>query len=175
MQKRLHLSVVTAVVMWSAAPGGPWQGATAQSARRSAPADIEVLVKQALEDRLTAQGLPDGNLLGASTRIAIREEMPRAAMRLGPGALPQRAGYEFYLISRAAAQAESDRSRQRLHFITVDSPQFAGDVATISLGVDLVAPFEPSVVSLCCCTSQGQFQRTNGQWKFVKWAGMVCS
>jgi hypothetical protein len=174
MRKRLHSSFVTALVMWSAALCGLRQ-ATAQSATRPAAADIEVLVKQALEDRLEARGLPDGNLLGPTRRVAIREEMPSAAMRLGPAALPRRDGYEFYLISRAAAQAESDRSNQRLYFVVVDSPQIEGDVATISLGVDRVAPFEPMVVSVCCCTGQGRFQRTNGRWKFVTWAGMVCS
>ena len=171
MEKRSHLCLVMALVVWSAAVGGRCQ-ATTQMASRSAPADIELLVKQALEDCLAVRALPDGNLL--STRIAIREEMPRAAMKLGPGALPHYDGYEFYLISRAAAQVESDRSKQRLHFVVVDTPQIAGDVATISVGVDAIAPFEPTLVSLCCCTGHGQFERSSGPWKFVKWTGMVC-
>ena len=37
------------------------------------------------------------------------------------------------------------------------------------------APSEPKVIILCCCTGHGQFQRSDGRWKFVKWAGTVCS
>jgi hypothetical protein len=171
MEQRSHVCLVMALVVSSASVGGLCQPAI-QLASRPAPADIELLVKQALEDRLVARALPDGNLL--STRIAIREEMPRAAMKLGPGALPHHDGYEFYLISRAAAQVESDRAKQRLHFVVVDTPQITGDVATISLGVDATAPFEPTLVSSCCCTGHGQFKRSSGRWKFVNWTGMVC-
>jgi hypothetical protein len=146
---------------------------TAPLPNRSAQGDIEVLVKQALEDRLAAGNLPDGHLLDSS-RVAIREDMPGASMRLGGGALPQRNGYEFYLISRRAAQAESERSKRRIHFIVVDNPRIDGDAATISLGVDVVEPFEPGVVSMCCCTGRGQFRNTGGRWVFVKWAGVVC-
>src|SRR6185295_7336624 len=81
----------------------------AQLPERMATPDIELLVKQSVEDRFGASDLPDGNLLGKATRIAIREEMPEAGLKLGRGALPQRDGYVFSLISGTAAQAEADR------------------------------------------------------------------
>jgi hypothetical protein len=174
MRRRLYWLVV-AVLMCPVVAGGQHQGAAGSSPLGPAPADIEALVRQALEDRLAARGLPDGHLFGAATRIPIREEMPRAAMRLEPGALPRRDGYEFYFVSVAAAQAEADRSKQRVHLIIVDSPQIAGDVATISLGVDLLMPSEPDVMILCCCRGNGQFRRKNDQWTFDKWIATVCS
>jgi hypothetical protein len=114
-------------------------------------------------------------LLGKATRIAIREEMPDARLRLSRGALPQRAGYEFVLISEAAAQAEADRVRRAVYFITVDRPSITEDTATISIGVDVVSPREPKSIKMCCCNGVGQFQRAGGRWTFVKWVQMICS
>lgn len=96
-------------------------------------------------------------------------------MRLGVGAPPQREGYEFFLISIGTAQAEADKSRQEVRFITVDRPSITGDAATVSVGVDLVLPREPRVIKLCCCTGYGEFRRTNGRWTFVRWAETICS
>jgi hypothetical protein len=156
-----------------------WDGdrhrARAQSPEPMATSDIDVLVKQAVEDRFGARDLPDGNLLGKASRIAIREEMPEAGLKLNRGALPQRGGYEFFLISEVAAQAEADRVGRPVYFITVDRPSITDDTATISLGVDVVSPHEPKTIKMCCCTGQGQFRRTGGRWTFVKWGQMMCS
>ena len=150
-------------------------GVEAQLPQRMATPDIELLVKQSVEDRFGASDLPDGNLLGKTTRIAIREEMPEAGLKLSRGALPQRPGYEFVLISTIAAQAEADRVRRAVYFITVDRPSITDDTATISLGVDVVSPREPKSITMCCCTGQGQFRRAGDRWTFVKWAQMICS
>ena len=137
--------------------------------------EIEVLVKQAVEDRFGARDLPDGNLLGKASRIAIREEMPGAGLKLSRRALPQRAGYEFFLISGVGAQAEADRVRRAVYFITVDRPSIIEDTATVSLGVDVASPREPKTIKMCCCTGQGQFRRDGGRWTFVKWVQTICS
>jgi hypothetical protein len=175
MLKRLVLIAAAVALVgqfaWSGDPG--W--VEAQSPERMAAPDIELLVKQAVEDRFAARDLPDGNLLGKATRIAIREEMPEAGLKLGRGALPQRDGYEFVLISVVAAQAEADRIGREVHFITVDRPAITEDTATISLGVDVVSPREPTSIKMCCCNGVGQFQRAGGRWRFVKWAQMICS
>jgi hypothetical protein len=140
-----------------------------------ATAAIELLVKQAVEDRFTAGDLPDRSLLGTSTRIAIREEMPAAGVKLGGGALPQLEGYEFYLISGASAQSEAERTQRAITFITVDGPSITDDTATVSLGVDVTAPLRPNEVKLCCCSGEAQFRRAEGRWTFVNWVGTTCS
>jgi hypothetical protein len=176
--QRLLILCATAAVLLGEQPtfGRLGNRATAQSSiDRAAAGDVELLVRQALEDRLAAKNVPDGNLLGSSTRIGIREEMPKAGMKLGREALPQREGYEFFLISLAEAQAEADQSGKPVHVITVDRPSLAEDTATLWLGVDVAFPREPKVIKLCCCTGQGQFRRVEGRWRFVKWASMVCS
>jgi hypothetical protein len=150
-------------------------GLEGQSTERMAAPDIELLVKQSVEDRFGARDLPDGNLLGRTTRIAIRAEMPEEGLKLGRGALPQRNGYAFSLISGAAAQAEADRAGRPVYFITVDRPSITDDTATISLGVDVVSPREPKSIKMCCCNGIGQFQRAGGRWTFVKWVQMICS
>jgi hypothetical protein len=114
-------------------------------------------------------------LLGKATRIAIREEMPEAGLKLSRGALPQRPGYEFSLISEVGAQAEADRVRRAVYFIIVDRPSIVEDTATLSLGVDVESPREPKTIKMCCCTGQGQFRRAGGRWTFVKWAQTICS
>ncbi len=57
--------------------------------------------------------------------------MPGASLRLGSGALPQREGFEFYLVSKAGAQAEANRTGQAVPFIAVDQPLITDDTATI--------------------------------------------
>jgi hypothetical protein len=169
------LVVAAVAVVGQSARGGDRCVAHAQSPERVATPDIEALVKQAVEDRFGARELPDGNLLGKATRIALLEEMPDAGLKLSRGALPQRAGYEFVLISVVAAQAEADRVGRPVYFITVDRPSIIEDTATISLGVDVVSPREPKSIKMCCCTGQAQFRRAGGRWTFVKWAQMICS
>jgi hypothetical protein len=152
------------------------QGTTVQDvARPSTLAEINVLVKQALEDLLGRQEIPDSGLFRRATRIAIREDMRRSGFRLGPEALPTWAGYEFFLLSGKAAQADADRSRQNVHFIAVDTPVITANEAMLRVGVDLVVPSDPQTVVLCCCTGHGLFQRSDGRWKFVKWLSRVCS
>ena len=175
MLRRLLLSAATVALAGRFAWSGDQRGVEAQSSARMATADVELLVKQSVEDRLGAKDLPDGNLLGKGTRIAIREEMPEAGLKLTRGALPQRDGYAFSLISNAFAQAEADRIGRPFYFITVDRPSITDDTATISLGVDVVSPREPKSITMCCCTGQAQFQRSGGRWTFVKWGQMICS
>ena len=137
--------------------------------------EIQSFVRQAIEDRLRAGQLPDGNLLGNVTRIAIREEMPEAGQRNGPASLPQVEMREFYLISQVEAQTEADKTGRAQHFISVDRPSIAGDVGTVWVGVDVVFPREPKVIKMCCCTGLGQFRLAEGRWTFVNWTGMTCS
>jgi hypothetical protein len=175
MLRRLLLIAAAVALVGLSAWRGEGHEFQPQALERTAGAEIDLLVKQAVEDRFGAKDLPDGNLLGKATRIAIREEMPDARLRLSRGALPQRAGYEFVLLSEVAAQAEADRAGREVYFITVDRPSITQDTATISIGVDVVSPREPKSIKMCCCNGVGQFQRAGGRWTFVKWAQMICS
>jgi hypothetical protein len=175
MLKRLLLVVAAVALGGQFARSGDARGVLAQSLERMATPEMEVLVKQAVEDRFGARDLPDGNLLGKATRIEIREEMPDAGLTLSRTALPQRVGYTFFLISEAAAQTEADRVGRAVYFITVDRPSIVEDTATISLGVDVVSPREPKSIKMCCCAGQAQFRRAGDRWSFVKWARMICS
>ena len=137
-------------------------------------AEIESLIKQALEDRLAENDIPDGILLGR-TRIAILQVMPRTGQTLTNRALPQRAGTEFYLLSSRDAQAEADRTGKNVPYIFVDQPAIDGDSGSLSIGVDFVMPRDKKQVKLCCCTGFGQFKKVAGKWTLLKWARMVCS
>jgi hypothetical protein len=175
MLKRLLLIAAAAALLGQSAWGGDRRRIQAQSPAPMATPEIDELIKQAVEDRFGARDLPDGDLLGKATRIAIREEMPEAGLKLSRGALPRRPGYEFFLISEVGAQAEADRVRRAVYFITVDRPSIIEDTATVSLGVDVASPREPKTIKMCCCTGRGQFRRVGDRWTFVKWAQTICS
>jgi len=101
--------------------------------------------------------------------------MPRAQLKLSAGALPHREGYEFYLISEKAAQAEADRTGQLVFFITADQPSITDGVATLWLGTDVTIPTDSRKAKTCCCRRLGQFRRSDGRWTFVKWLDWICS
>jgi hypothetical protein len=169
-----HLAalVLAALVIASQTPANP-KGPTNLP---SAPDDIQAFVRAALEDRLAARSLPDLGLLGQDKRIAIREEMRVAASRLDDRALPHLAGYEFYMISTAAATTQAARTKNSIAFVTVDRPDIRNnDEATVWLGVDTADPPDPRSVKLCCCDGQARFRRVDGRWTFVEWGVTRCS
>ena len=135
--------------------------------------EVESLIKQALEDRLAANDIPDGILL-ARSRIAVLQSMPKTGGTLTSRALPQRDGFEFYLLSGKDAQVEADRIGRNVPYIVVDQPAIAGDTATLAIGVDFVAPRDSKSVKQCCCTGTAQFKQTAGKWTFLKWTRMIC-
>ena len=137
-------------------------------------AEVELLIKQALEDRLAENDIPDGILLGR-TRIAILQVMPRTGQTLTARALPHRDGPEFYLLSSRDAQAEADRTGRNVPYIFVDTPIIKGDTASLSIGVDFVMPRNKKAIKACCCTGFGQFMRVTGKWTLLKWASISCS
>jgi len=143
-------------------------------ANTAASADIESLIKQALEDRLAENDIPDGILLGR-TRVAILQVMPKTGQTLTDRALPQREGTEFYLLSSKDAQAEADRTGRNVSYIFVDQPTIDGDNGSLAIGVDFVMPRDKKVVKACCCTGFGQFKRVAGKWTLLKWARMICA
>ena len=175
MVRRLAMVAVSAVFVSPLLVAGVRPLVRAESPQAPTRAEIDAFVKQAIEDRFAAKNIPDFNLLGPGTKITIREEMPAARMRLGKDALPERPGYEFYLISQAATQQQADTTQRELSFIAVDGPSITGETAVISLGVDVTFPTDPKIAKLCCCTGRGEFRRVNGRWTFVKWADMICS
>jgi hypothetical protein len=170
---RLVLSSVVAAALQ--AQGNAGRQASPAGTLKPASAEIEAFVRQALEDRLAAGDLPDIGLLGRSTRLAIQRELPRSGLTIGPSALPERAGYEFELITATEAQSEASRTKRTIPFITVDEPIIMGDTATIWLGADLASPDDPTLVKMCCCEGKALFKRTGDRWTFVKWDTLQCS
>jgi creatinine amidohydrolase len=142
---------------------------------RPAGRDIEALVRQALEDRVRAGDIPDFQLLGGTRRIGVRRELPLAGLTLGPDALPRIDGYEFYLVSAATAQADADRTKEKIRFVTVDRPSIAAETATIWMGTDFVSPADPTMIKMCCCEGRATFRHAGERWVFVEWTTTRCS
>ena len=149
---------------------------TAQVPRlKPASAEIEDFIHQALADRMAAGALSDLDLAGKSRRVLVLDELPDAGLRISVKALPASELRRYVLVSSAAIQAEADRTKQTLYFITIDRPVIAGDEATVWLGVDLVEPTDSKMIKLCCCASQEFFRRTQERWEFVKSLVRRCS
>jgi hypothetical protein len=135
---------------------------------RLAPAEIETLVRDALENHLSGKRVFERVISDTSRSIAIRMDLPQAGMRLSSGALPRHARYEFRLVSLAEAQAEADRTQQPFFFVEVDRPVIDGETATMWVGTDLTLPSKSDWVKTCCCDGVGHFRRVDGRWIFVK-------
>lgn len=139
------------------------------------PPEIETLVREALEDRLDAEDLPEMRSFRASVNIAILDELPRARLKLSPAALPRAvSGHVFSLVTTASAQATADRTGKEFSFLFVDVPSIAGETATILMGRDVTLPREPNATKLCCCSATGEFRRGAGRWTFVRWQERHC-
>lgn len=141
-----------------------------------APPDVLAFVREALQERLNANAVPDFRLPAATTRVAIREEMSAAKMKLNESALPHVDGVEFYLLSTTAAQAQADQTRSDLFFLIVDSPQVRSATGTLLLGTDVVLWHDPAQqrVKLCCCDEQAAFTKTENRWVFAGRLGATC-
>jgi hypothetical protein len=157
------------------AQGDVARQASPASTFRPAGAETEMFVRQALEDRLAAGDLPDIGLIGQSKHIAIRRELPKAGLTLGPGALPKHDGYDFQLISAAEARSGATRTKRTISFVAIDEPVITGDTATIWLGADLASPDDPTLVRMCCCQGKARFSRAQDRWAFVRWDIVECS
>ena len=150
--------------------------ATAQAPKlKPASAEIEDFIHQALADRMAAGALSDFDLVGKSRRILVLDELPNAGLRISLKALPASSLHKYVPLSNAAIQAEADRAKETLYFITIDQPVITGDEATVWLGVDLTEPTGSKMVKLCCCASQDLFRRSQERWQFVKSLMRRCS
>jgi hypothetical protein len=140
-----------------------------------APGDIQTLVRQAIEDRMAAQNIPDLDFRRPSPTLLIRREMPRAKMMLGPDAVPQVSGYTFLLRTNTELQLEAEQTHTSTMFIIVNSAGITGNTALVDLGTDVVFPSVPKVSKQCCCVGNGRFNRVGSRWVFERWVDMVCS
>jgi hypothetical protein len=127
--------------------------------------EIELLVKQALEDRMPLS-FPYQALL--TSDVGLRRELPAARLTIGPDALPSMAGYTFELASSTTAQAEANRTMKYISIVTVDRPSIAGDRATLWMGVSTFAPAGAFNV-MCCCAREATYVLREGRWMFSKW------
>ena len=75
-------------------------------------------------------------------RIGIREELPKAGLKLTPEAVPKLQGVEFYLTSFLDTQRAADATNRPVTFIAADQPTITGDKATLRLGLDVSTAVE---------------------------------
>jgi hypothetical protein len=141
-----------------------------------APPSVQSFVQQALQDRLTAGDIPDLHLVQRTQPIRIRAEMPGAKFRLSDAAIPEISGFSLSLVTLSDAQAEADASNHDLMVVFVDSPQIAGNTASIQIGTDVVIHHQAQkVFKTCCCRAMAQFRLEHERWVFAKWMDMICS
>jgi hypothetical protein len=142
----------------------------------NAPAEIQTLVRQAIEDRIRAGDVPDLDLrFGRNRNLHIRREISRANLLLADDALPHVEGFTFSILTKAELQAESDRLNQSSMFIIVNAAGIQNDTATVELGTDILLPTTSKAGKLCCCIGAGSFKRAVLGWTLDHWGSIVCS
>jgi hypothetical protein len=152
------------------------RGSAQQQDLPVAPPDVQAFVREALQDRLNADAIPDFHLLAHSPRVALRAEMPVTGLRLTEVALPRHERVDFYLLSTAVAQAQADRAGQDVFFVIVDLPEIHGETASLKMGSDVVIHRDPSrqMIKMCCCDGIAVFDKVDGKWVFARWERMIC-
>lgn len=140
----------------------------------AASPDVDAFVRHALLDRWAARDIPDIGLLAARRRVFVLREMFHARLLLSAKTVPRTAGTEFEFVALTELQANARRSRDVVYFIALDDPDVRDDAASVTVGVDLVAPAEPAITT-CCCTTSVHYVRRDGRWAFVKSNGGTCS
>jgi hypothetical protein len=153
------------------------QGAVPAQPTPVAPPDVLAFVRDALQQRLDANAVPDFDLTRrTAARVAIREDMPAAQTKLNQSALPHVDGVEFYLLSTAAAQAQADATRSDVTLLIVDSPQIRGASGRLLIGMDIVLWHDPAHprLKMCCCDAEDEFAQTENRWVFTRRFGMMC-
>jgi hypothetical protein len=175
-----------AIVFALACLAGASQQAHTRSALLPAQGVIDQFVKEAIESLVAGRAIPDMNLIKNHTHVPILETVTQMSWptRLSRAAIPDVAGYGFYLTSLGALNTEADRTGITLFFLTVEGIRMnppsplagiADTSASAVVGVDLVLPSSSKAVKTCCCVGQFEFTFTNGHWVFVKRGNMICS
>ena len=165
------------LVMIGFLTGGPFTSAGQDVADKSASPEVLGFVRFALRDRLIAGDIPDVRIAREPgvARLYVRADLPASKLLLTRDALPEIPGTRLELITLAEARALAERTRQEVHFVTVDKVQIGPDSATLWLGGDYVAPEQPGIIKMCCCEGEARFIRRDGAWTFDKWGWSRCS
>ena len=171
------LRQAAALVLLLGFAGAPLRGSQVRPPApdpQPAPAEVQTLVREALEDVLNRDALPDGTLFRNARRIAVQAEMRRARLALGQDALPRREGFEYYLMSEEEIQAQAERTGASVYFVVVDTPVITGNRALLTAGVNVREP-RGTRLALCCCIGFGQFERRDGRWRLLGFPRLVCA
>ncbi len=133
-------------------------------------------------------------VLAVTRRIELegRSSLPDSGLMPEKGPLPLLAqlGFEgpplasdllmtpsrWALNPRSAWQAKADAAGKSQYVVEIGLPDVEGDVATVSVGVQLVTQTSFRGVVLCCCTAIDIYRRNaRGVWRFEKRDGTVCA
>jgi hypothetical protein len=162
----MALAVVAALLAVAGSSVGTVGWLSQNTALKRASAEIDTLVREALQSQLIGK-FPDFHLLDRSRPIAIRADVPMSKLLLSAAALPQLEKHEFRLVSLAEAQAEADRTQQPFLYIEVESVEIVGDMGTLTMAVAQTLPSNSHFVNMCCCNAAVVFRRVNDRWTFV--------
>jgi hypothetical protein len=177
MMKKLVALGALAVLVFVASPIARTPNAPAFP---DAPAAIQTLIRQALEDRFRALDIPDLDLrYGRNRTVEIRREIRLDKARLTNDAQPHVDGFTFTLRTTAELQAEANLHPEHLGplFVMVESANIseATHTASIELGTDALVPAGSKILKFCCCWGPGYFRQSQDIWTLSSWGTITCS
>jgi hypothetical protein len=141
---------------------------------RPAPAEVERLVRFAIETRFQAGDIPDQPLLDRDP-VLVFDEMEEAGYTLSAAAVPaQASGRRLQLISRREAQDRAYFSHVGVFMIAVDRPVVTGESGALKMGAATYPDVHDGLVPIWNCAANAEFRRSKQNWVFVQWQTLGC-
>lgn len=125
-------------------------------------------------ERAGRTALPDSGLLPEKGPLPLLAQLGGDGPPLTADMLTQ--PKQWKLHSKDEWQAEADKLGKSVYVAVIGLPQIEGEIALVSVGVEVIVPTGTGGLVLCCCTSTHVYRPdSRGVWRYTKRLGTVCA
>jgi len=118
--------------------------------------------------------LPDSGLLPAKGPLPLLAQLGGDGPPLTADMLTQ--PKQWKLHSNDEWQAAADKLGTSVYVAAIGLPEIEGELALVSVGVELMVPTGTPGLVLCCCNATDVYRRdSRGVWRFEKRGATVCA
>lgn len=145
---------------------------TLLSAEPSAPQQdvVRAVVKRV--ETVGRKSVPDSGVLPTTGPVPLLSRLGRD----GPELKVKLDSARWTAKLWSAWRADADQKGASVYVVMIGLPEVKGDVALVSVGVEIVTRSDFSGGVLCCCNATDTYRRgTDGVWRFARRGGTVCA
>ena len=139
------------------------------------PSSAQQDVVRAVVNRIESVGrksVPDSGLLPSIGPLPLLSRLGRD----GPMVTVKVDASRWTVKPLSAWRADADARKRPVYAVMIGLPEIDGDVALVSVGVELIRPSDFAGVVMCCCTATDTYRRgADGVWRFSRRGGTVCA